>query len=89
MGKSMSIMRMTRVWNELGTTRTPGYNAIRDGLLTTPVKVGPRAAGIPSHEVEAILTARIGGATDEQIRALVQRLHAQRVTAAAKILAGV
>ena len=85
----MSILRMTRVWAELGTTRTPGYNAIRDGLLTKPVKLGPRAAGIPSHEVEAILTARIGGATDDQVRALVQRLHAQRQVAAAGILAGV
>jgi len=69
---------MARVWAELGTTRTPGYNAIRAGLLTTPVKIGPRAAGIPAEEVKAIAIARIGGATDDQICALVRSLHAKR-----------
>lgn len=83
----MSILRMAQVWAQLGMTRTPGYNAIRDGLLTKPVKMGPRAAGIPSQEIDAILTARIGGATDEQIRALVVKLHERRQVAAASVLA--
>ena len=36
--------------------------------------------GWPSDEVEAINKARIAGATEEQLRDLVTRLHAKRAT---------
>ena len=54
------------------------YNRIRDGLWTKPVPIGPRSVGWPSDEVEAINNYRIAGASDEQIRELVVRLHAKR-----------
>jgi prophage regulatory protein len=54
------------------------YNNIRDGLWTKPVRIGPRSVGWPSNEVEAINMHRIAGATDDQIRELVLRLHAKR-----------
>lgn len=85
----MSIFRVPKAFAELGYTKTPGYEAIRNGLLTTPIKIGARAAGIPVDEVKAIAIARIGGATDDQIRALVCSLHAKRKADAAAVLAGV
>lgn len=54
------------------------YNNIRDGLWTKPVPIGLRSVGWPSYEVEAINKYRIAGASDEQIRELVKRLHAKR-----------
>ena len=54
------------------------YNNIREGLWTKAVPIGPRSVGWPSNEVEAINAYRIAGATDDQIRELVQRLHAKR-----------
>ena len=54
------------------------YNNIRAGLWTKPVPIGLRSVGWPSDEVEAINNYRIAGATDEQIRQLVERLHAKR-----------
>jgi prophage regulatory protein len=54
------------------------YNNIRDGLWTKPVPIGLRSVGWPSNEVEAINNYRIAGASDDQIRELVKRLHAMR-----------
>jgi prophage regulatory protein len=54
------------------------YNNIRNGLWTKAVQIGIRSVGWPSDEVEAINNYRIAGASDDQIRALVNRLHAKR-----------
>jgi hypothetical protein len=42
------------------------------------VSLGARAVGWPSDEVDAINSARIAGKTDEEIRALVAKLEADR-----------
>ena len=55
------------------------YTSVLAGVFTEPVKIGPRAVGWPANEVDAILKARIGGKTDDQIRDLVKKLHAARV----------
>jgi hypothetical protein len=52
------------------------------GLWTKQVKLGPRAVGWPAHEVAALNAARIAGKTDDEIRALVVKLHAARKNAA-------
>lgn len=54
------------------------YNAIRDGLFTTGVAIGPRAKGWPDYEVKAIAAARIAGKNSDEIRELVKALHAKR-----------
>ena len=61
------------------------YNNIRDGLWTKAVPIGLRSVGWPSYEVEAINKYRIAGASDDQIRELVTRLHAKR----SELLSGV
>jgi hypothetical protein len=43
------------------------------------VAIGQRAVGWPDHEVTAIIQARIRGDSDEQIRALVAKLHTARM----------
>ena len=55
------------------------YTAIRAGLFTRPVPIGERSVGWPDYEVFAITRARIAGQSDEQIKALVSRLHAKRI----------
>jgi prophage regulatory protein len=55
------------------------YNLIREGLWTRAVRLGPRSVGWPSEEITAICKARIAGKSDDEIRALVDRLHSQRV----------
>lgn len=54
------------------------YNDIRDGKFTAGVAIGQRAKGWPDYEVDAIISARIAGRSDAEIRALVKVLHAKR-----------
>ncbi len=76
----MSILRMQSVKAETGhASHASVYTAIHDGLFTVPVPIGQRAVGWPDHEVKAINTARIRGDSDDQIRALVVKLHTARM----------
>ena len=49
-----------------------------DGLMVRPVAIGPRCRRYPAQEVQAVIDARIGGASDDQIKLLVAKLHADR-----------
>lgn len=75
----MQILRMPTVKSKAGHRSDASiYNAIRDGLWTTGVAIGQRAKGWPDYEVDAIITARIAGKSDAEIRELVKVLHAKR-----------
>jgi len=75
----MQILRMPAVKGRAGHRSDASiYNAIRDGLWTTGVAIGQRAKGWPDYEVDAIITARIAGNSDAEIRELVKALHAKR-----------
>ncbi len=62
----------------LAKSRAGLYAAIKSGLFVKPVRVGKRAVAFPRHETAAIVSARIAGATDEELRELVSRLMAAR-----------
>ena len=75
----MAIWRIETCKEHTGYRSTASiYNNIRDGLWTKAVPIGLRSVGWPSDEILAICNHRIAGATDEQIRQLVMRLHAKR-----------
>ena len=75
----MALWRIEACKAETGDrSNTSIYNAIRAGTFTKPVAIGQRAKAWPDYEVKAIVRARIAGQTEEQIRELVNRLHAKR-----------
>jgi prophage regulatory protein len=76
-----TIWRLKRALEESGKTRSPWYADIHAGLMTRPVKLSPRAVGWPATEVLAVNAARIAGETDDRIKRLVERLHAERAKA--------
>jgi prophage regulatory protein len=77
---AMALWRIDACKAESGDrSNTSIYNRIRDGLWTKPVAIGQRAKAWPDYEVKAIVRARIAGQSDEEIRELVNRLHAKRV----------
>lgn len=83
----MSILRMPAVKAETGNrSHASIYNHIKAGLFVKPVKIGQRSVGWPDDEVKAICAARIAGQTDEQIRELVNRLHARRAGLMASLM---
>ena len=73
-----SILRFPDVLAQTGLSRSSIYNRINQGLWPRPVKLGIRAIGWPSHEVEAINAAVIAGLTITEIQALVEMLEADR-----------
>lgn len=48
------------------------------GLFPPPVNLVLRVAAFPKHEIEAVVKARIAGASNDEIKALVQKLIAGR-----------
>jgi prophage regulatory protein len=75
----MTILRMPAVKAETGhRSHASIYNAIRAGLFTKPVQIGQRAVGWPDYEVAALISARIAGMSEADLRGLVNRLHLKR-----------
>jgi len=61
-------------------SRSTWLNWVRDGLAPAPIKLGVRSNAWPSHEISALSQARIAGKSNDEIKQLVQELHAARVT---------
>lgn len=78
-----ALLRIEAARSATGDSHGGFYAKVAAGLMTRPLKIGPRAAAIPSYEVSAINAARIRGADEVEIKALVQRLHAERAQAGA------
>jgi prophage regulatory protein len=78
----MGSLRLPAVKSAFGYSSDGAvYVNIDAGLLPRPVKIGLRASAWPAVEIEQILIARVGGASDDEIRALVNKLHAARKAA--------
>jgi prophage regulatory protein len=73
-----AILRRTQAEAESGYSRSTIYLRITQGLFPKPVRLGSRAVGWPAREVAAINEARIGGASDAQLRDLVEKLLSAR-----------
>ena len=72
------ILRLPDVKFVTGLSRSTIYLYIQKGYLTKPVRLGGRSVGWPEREVSALLSARIAGKSDEEIRVLVGELEAMR-----------
>lgn len=75
---SQRIQRLPAVLSESGLSRSTLYLRITQGLWTKPVSLGGRVVGWPASEVATLLTARIAGKTDAEIRKLVLQLQSDR-----------
>jgi prophage regulatory protein len=84
----MKILRYRELLARLGLkSQASLYEHADSGVLTRPIKVGPKASGWPEHEIDAILEARAIGATNDEIRAIVKGLHGKREQALAAMRA--
>lgn len=78
--------RLPKVCTSTGESASTIYRKISLRLFMPPVKLGPRTAGWPSHEVNAINAARTAGWADAQIRDLVNSLVEMRKSFAPQLL---
>jgi prophage regulatory protein len=81
----VTMLRIPAVLERRGRSRSSHYADIKAGLFVKPVLIGLRATGTPDYEVDALIAARIAGKTDEEIRALVIRLEADRKAATLEV----
>lgn len=77
-----SMLKLPVIQARMGISRSLIYDQQRRGLLPTFVKVGVTAVALPEAEVDAVVRARISGADEAAIKALVVRLHTARKAAA-------
>lgn len=75
------LLRTPEVLARYPKRKSSFYTDVHGGLFTAPVRLGLRSVAWPSSEVEAIIAARVRGASDAEIRVLVEVLHARRLTA--------
>ena len=73
-----TILRLSGVKSASGLSRSTIYLYIQQGLWIKPVRLGARSVGWPDYEVSALLSARISGKSDDEIRELVKVLDAKR-----------
>lgn len=79
--RPFELMLAAEVRRAASVGRTCLHERVSKGLWTTPVRVSGRTTGWPAREVAALNAARIAGKSDDEIRLLVQQLHAQRLNA--------
>lgn len=74
------IHKLPLVTSTLGRSRSALYRDMEAGLFPRPISLGVRSVGWPSDEVDLVLNARIAGQSDDEIRALVKQIKANRKT---------
>lgn len=79
MAVPLRFLRKPDVLQREGFANSTLYDNIKRGVHTRPVQLGANSSGWPEHEVDLLMAARMAGKSDDEIRELVNRLHAQRV----------
>ena len=74
----LSLERTKQILQRYPVQRTKFYEDLNAGLFPPGVALGPRSVAWPSHEIDAIISARVAGKTEDQIRELVKQLTAAR-----------
>lgn len=78
MSKSIQIIRLKEVLNFTGDKRSTFYLRIKQGLMPKQISLGGTSVGWLKSEIDTVLAARIKGATDSDIKILVQELTKNR-----------
>lgn len=72
------IIRHATFGAATGIPKSTIHYYIKHGLLPKPIRIGPRAVGFISDEIDAVMNARIQGKSDAEIKALVADLEQRR-----------
>jgi prophage regulatory protein len=80
-----ALYRRPLVCDLTGKSRSALYRDISKGLFTVPVNIGGGRVGWPGYEVEKINKARVAGANDDAIKALVAELETARLNIGSEV----
>lgn len=73
-----TLLRCSSVCAIAGASRSKVYADVQEELLPPPIRFSPRYSRWLATELDAVLTARISGASDEAVRMLVRTLVSKR-----------
>jgi prophage regulatory protein len=76
----MRLLRLPDACAVTGFRRSALYEQINRGLIPHPVNITAKSVAWPEDELVAVNRARVAGKGDDEIRALVARLEAQRAS---------
>ena len=76
----MKLLKLPKVLELTAIARSTHHKRIHEGLMTPPVRLGENSVAWPENEITAINAARIAGKTDNELKALVAKLVANRQT---------
>lgn len=74
----MQLIKRPEVSKLCAKPRATLYFEISQGLFVRPIKLSQRSVAWPLNEVEQIISARIAGKSDEEIKRLVVKLETAR-----------
>jgi len=80
---AVSLLRRPTVETRVGLRRACIYKRISLGLFPKPVRIAGRNVAWPDTEIDEYQRAIIAGASDAELRELVERMHAARNRAVA------
>ena len=82
MNPTFALVRIAPAIKLLAESRSSFYQKSALGVMPVPIKTGLRSAALPVREIDALNQARIAGYSEAGMRALVTKLHAERVISA-------
>lgn len=86
--ENIKILRLPAALERLGMGETSYRTAMADGLVPKLIPLSARAVGVPEHEINQVIRARIAGLSDDEIRNLVARIHTARTADAENLKGG-
>lgn len=72
------LLRLPQAIELTSLSRASFYRQVKDGLLPCQVHIGPNSVAWLSHELDAVLSARISGYSEAEIKSLVKEMTQQR-----------
>lgn len=75
---NIQIIKQPQLLKQFAFSKSTLFTQINQGLMPKPISLGSRAVGYLQHEVDSVLSARIAGKNNEQIKELVKSLMAKR-----------
>lgn len=75
---NLKITKLPTLLKNHCISRSTAFTQLKDGLLPPSISLGQRSRGYIVSELDAVLSARIAGCSDDQIKELVKSLVANR-----------
>ena len=74
----IQIVKQPSLLKQFSFSKSTLFSQIKQGLMPKPIPLGDRAVGYLQHELDAVLSARIAGKSNEKIKELVNSLVTKR-----------